>query len=455
MKQVLQKYKTELSKKTLGAKEGCKLSYFTHAMDLNKEEVILFDSLFLEIKKISKEDLDNIKSDNLNRVNKELIQELAIKGMLISRNFTLSDLIKPLKKIFSATAFNNLYLIPSSSCNLRCKHCYVETYNSNFSSNLSMSREETKNAIDLFFRLSAHGLRERTSDIKKITFFGGEPLLNVDLLCFSVGYIRKNYGQKHAIIIVTNGTLLNKELIDFFKKNNVQLVVSLDGPKEINRAYRDNMHYDKIIANLKYLSDISCNFSISCTLNPINYSEILEILEWFREEIKPKGIDLNLPLPPLSNELKISDLTDLMWKSFLWGEKIGLHINPVATKLLCLKNKIFYYDDCGQNGGQLDFFPNNRVGVCHAMETNKTFTEAISKYDYREITSNENFQKWNDCNCLNKEDCLSCIALGLCGGGCKFNNLVKKSDIWINDEDYCYYQKEITIRLLRYLYGKR
>ncbi len=456
MKEVLEKYKNEISKKTLRGKGKLKFNYFIHIIDLNKEEVLLFNSLFLESKKISKKKLNDIKHNKLNKIDNELIQDLIGRGILVNQCFKFFDLTKTLESIFSAWAFNNLYLIPSSACNLRCKYCYVKNYNSGFNNNiLLMTKKEAKSAIDLFFELSANGLKERTSDVKKITFFGGEPLVNISLLYFALKYIRSKYGQAHTIIIVTNGTLLNKKLINYLRDVNVKLVVSLDGPKEINKSYRDSKYYDKIIASLKYLSNISYNFSISCTMNPANSSKIIKILKWFKKEISPNGIDLNLPLPPLTKELKISDCIDLMWEGFLWGEKESLPVNPIFTKLLCLNNKTFYYDECGQGGGQIAFFPNKKVSVCHAMETNQIFTKRINEYNVRKIIDNKCFDEWNRCNCLNREDCLRCIAFGLCGGGCKFNNLVKKNNICINDEDYCRYQREITKRLLIYSYEKK
>lgn len=122
----------------------------------------------------------------------------------------------------------------SNDCNLRCKYCYANGGNYNQSRNL-MTESTAKAFVDFCI--------ENFEVIEQIAFFGGEPLLNVEImkyicyrfkLCYSKGLISfiPQFG------IITNGTILSSEILLFVKNNISEITISVDGPQKVNDANR-------------------------------------------------------------------------------------------------------------------------------------------------------------------------------------------------------------------------
>ena len=110
------------------------------------------------------------------------------------------------------------FLNLTQKCNLKCKYCFV----------LQQPKEMTlETAIDAVNFYAKNALEEGTEP--SLTLFGGEPMLKYEeIIVPLIKYIRENYGY-YDIGITTNGTLLNREVYEFFKENDVGMLLSLDG----------------------------------------------------------------------------------------------------------------------------------------------------------------------------------------------------------------------------------
>jgi uncharacterized protein len=128
----------------------------------------------------------------------------------------------------------NLILQVTQACNLRCKYCpYSGTYENRRHTELSMPEEIAKKAIDY--------LIDHSSEMPRLAFgfYGGEPFLNFALIKKLTPYIKqKTRGKEYGYFITTNGTVMNDEIIQFLVENDVNLFVSLDGPKEVHDRNR-------------------------------------------------------------------------------------------------------------------------------------------------------------------------------------------------------------------------
>jgi len=150
-----------------------------------------------------------------------------------------------LMEIITNKNLTSLSLLVTLKCNLSCDYCYV------FQKDIFMDFETGKNAID-FFLVSA-------GEEKRITFLGGEPLLNLPLVEKLLDYIeiKKRCSNKKIITLInTNGTILNKKIIDVLSKIDI-IVISFDGIKSSNdlnrRFYSGNGTFDIISKNLNIL----------------------------------------------------------------------------------------------------------------------------------------------------------------------------------------------------------
>lgn len=155
-----------------------------------------------------------------------------------------------------------LFLVTHGCC-LRCEYCFVQQDNRKY-----MSREILLKSVDLLMSSSANHLL--------LQFFGGEPLMTpFKLLKETINYANKKAnreGKSLDIIITTNGVLLNKEKVDFFKKNNVIIEISLDGDEiaqNINRPQQPGFpnSYSLIVKNLPLIfkEKIDCRASMVVT----------------------------------------------------------------------------------------------------------------------------------------------------------------------------------------------
>ena len=187
-------------------------------------------------------------------------------------------------------------------CNLRCGYCIYNDHHPNHRgfSNKSMTFDIAKKSIDYL-------LKNFKRNEFALTFYGGEPLANFSLMHQCIEYVRHHYKSiKLSYGFTTNLTLLTKEMVDYFKTiENMDIVCSLDGPKELHDRYRRYIngngtfevaiHNFKLLLNEFYCPEKKRGLSINCVLTPPYQNEKLKkIRNFFYEELAvPKTITCN------------------------------------------------------------------------------------------------------------------------------------------------------------------
>ncbi|MFQ8697685.1 MAG: thioether cross-link-forming SCIFF peptide maturase, partial [Peptoniphilus harei] len=180
----------------------------------------------------------------------EEIDYLTKEGLLFSEDEHFK-----LPKYNPQNVVKALCLHVAHDCNLRCKYCFASQ--GDFKGDRSLMTFETgKKALD--FLLQNSGNRRNL----EVDFFGGEPLMNFDLVKKLVAYGReeeKKYDKHFRFTITTNGVLLDDEIQDFINENMDNVVLSIDGRKEINDEMRPTTNgkgsYDIIVPKFKELID--------------------------------------------------------------------------------------------------------------------------------------------------------------------------------------------------------
>lgn len=163
-------------------------------------------------------------------------------------------------KTLSEHYLNELVLQVTKQCNLRCKYCaYSGNYYNREHSSSRMRFETARKAIDFYLK------RSDKFDKLSVAFYGGEPLLEFELIKKCVKYILENKGDKKVTFpMTTNGTLLTQEVIEFLVKYDFELMISLDGNKyshDANRQFRNGIgSFDVILSNLEKLRKYDENY---------------------------------------------------------------------------------------------------------------------------------------------------------------------------------------------------
>jgi uncharacterized protein len=166
------------------------------------------------------------------------------KLLVVQENSDSNFLCETRERLKKEETLEIMYLLLSDQCNLSCTYCFEDSpvKSAQFKPTL-MSKEVAKKAIDLFASLTVkYG---ETGKKKIVHLYGGEPLLNYEVVRFTITYMKelKRRGilpPECEAVIVTNGILLKEEMANFFAKHRVTVGVSLDGPQEINDIYKSH-----------------------------------------------------------------------------------------------------------------------------------------------------------------------------------------------------------------------
>ena len=180
----------------------------------------------------------------------------------------------------------NLILQVTQQCNLRCKYCAYSGnyYNRSHTSN-RMDFETAKKAIDFYLK------RSEKADQLALSFYGGEPLLEFELIKKCVSYILQRKGDKKILFtMTTNGTLMTEDVIEFLVKYEFNLMISLDGDKkshDINRRFKTGKgSFDIILENLSRLKAYNEEYYSKVLFNCVisSSSDLENIYRFYSEE---------------------------------------------------------------------------------------------------------------------------------------------------------------------------
>ena len=142
----------------------------------------------------------------------------------------------------TSEGFHQLILEVTQNCNFRCKYCVFNNYNENFRdfAPQNMKWDVAKKAIDY---TKAHS--GKSEEEVSISFYGGEPLINYELIKKVVEYSKKIMPDKKLLFaFTTNLSLMTRDKADFFAKEGFIILCSIDGPQEVHDAYRIDVKGD-------------------------------------------------------------------------------------------------------------------------------------------------------------------------------------------------------------------
>ncbi|WP_294482750.1 thioether cross-link-forming SCIFF peptide maturase [uncultured Ruminococcus sp.] len=338
----------------------------------------------------------------------------------------------------------------SHDCNLRCKYCFASTGDFGVGRKL-MDLETAKRAIDF--------LIEKSGDRKflEVDFFGGEPSLNFDVVMQTVEYARSREaetGKTFRFTTTTNGMHLTDEMIDFINKEMYNVVLSIDGRKEVNDRMRVRVDgtgcYDLITKNFKRLVDKRPNdkdWYVRGTYTKYNldFSEdVVHLHDLGFEQISVEPVMADAKEPYAITE---ADLPRIFKEYEVLAEKIkkireeGKFINffhfmldldqgPCAIKRL---------RGCGCGNEYVAITPDGDIYPCHQFVGIDEYKMG-SLYDGSfNLEMKDEFAK---AHVYNKPECKKCWAKFYCSGGCNANNYIYQHDIHAAHKLSCQIQKK-------------
>ncbi len=285
-----------------------------------------------------------------------------------------------------------LYLLMTDACNLACTYCFVENAMPKGYKFSSMSEKTARLGVDLFISSlkRSHNIKE-----PQIIFYGGEPLTNLTTIEKTLMYIKQlkidsELPDNTSITINTNGTLIDNKALSIFKGvENLNIAISLDGPKEIHdhsRSYHNGSgSYDDIMRGYQLLLEHGIQAGFCCTVTRYNVDHLEEIAKWFTEKLGVKSIGFNILI-------ENKNVTDARGDTALYAQKAaqqivncfryfrerGIYEDRIMRKVNAFVDGYIYYHDCGGCGQQLVVSPDGMIGVCQAASGRSVATHMPS-----------------------------------------------------------------------------
>lgn len=332
-------------------------------------------------------------------------------------------------------------------CNLRCRYCFADE-GAYHSRREFMSLETAKKAID--FLIENSGNRK----ILETDFFGGEPLMNFDVVKETVYYAKERAaarGKKFLFTLTTNGLLLKDDIAKFLNEEMENVVLSLDGRKEVHDEVRKTANgkgsFDLVIENLKNFVKIrgDKHYYVRGTFTAKNtdfYKDVLFLADSGFDSISMEPVVTDIKDLEITKELLpvINEGYDKLCDEYLKREAEGkgfnfFHFNVDLEGGPCLAKRV---SACGAGNEYFSVVPNGDIYPCHQFAGDKDFLMG-NVFDGK---LNETIRNKFRNSCLfTREKCGDCFAKFICSGGCSANNYHYNGDI---DKPF-----EITCEMMR------
>ena len=329
-----------------------------------------------------------------------------------------------------------------------------------------MTVETADQAIEFFIRQMKLSDLDSEDANPVVIFYGGEPMVNFPVLVhiaerFNTLRNIEKCVKNVELSMVTNGLLLTEERILKLKELGVSIAISCDGfTDEANNMRVDiggNPVFSRVLKTLDLCKRLGVDVALSVTLSEETIKDTVNILNLVENYgVKSFGFNILMSsdtfvLPESYNEAAAQFIID----EFVELRKKGIYEDRVMRKLDSFAKAQVYYSDCAATaGGQIVVAPNGQVGICHGcLYDKKYFVTSIHDKDF-DATNDPTFIEWSQLTPLNKDECLGCPALGICGGGCPINamHLRPGNTIHSVDERFCVHAKKTLDFFIRDLY---
>jgi uncharacterized protein len=430
------------------------LNGFNIVLDVNSGAVHLVDNVVYDI-------LDDYKTLSNEEIKLKLSHKYSERE--INEGFVEISTLEKEKMLFSEDIFEDvipkvenrnpvvkaLCLHIAHDCNLKCRYCFAEEGEYHGKREL-MSLEVGKKAID--FLIANSGKRKNL----EVDFFGGEPLMNFDVVKGIVEYARsleKEHNKNFRFTITTNGVLLNDEIMEYINANMHNVVLSIDGRKEVNDRMRPRAGgqgtYDTIVPKFQKLADSrnQTDYYVRGTFTRYNLDFAKDVLHLadlgFKQiSVEPVVAEDSEPysireedLPTIFNEYDKLALAIIdRYKKGEWFNFFHFMIDLTGGP--CVVKRMV---GCGSGTEYLSVTPTGDLYPCHQFVGKEEFKMGHVDTGVTRADIRKNFE---GCNVYTKPKCKECWARFYCSGGCVANSFNTHGDLVSPYEIGCEMQRK-------------
>lgn len=403
-------------------------------MDINSGSIHLTDDVTYEVLPLFEEhDEDEICRILSDRFPEPEIRECCkeIRQLIEEGTLFTEDDYEPYIDSFSnrPTVVKALCLHIAHDCNLACRYCFAEEGEYHGGHRELMSLEVGKQALDF---LVEHSGNRRNLEVD---FFGGEPTMNWEVVKELVRYgreLEKDHDKNFRFTLTTNGVLLNEEIMDFCDREMSNVVLSIDGRKEVNDRMRPTRNgkgsYDLILPKFLEFARRRAGKSYyvrgTYTHHNLDFSQdVLHLADLGFDQISVEPVVAG---PECDYALREEDIPKLLSEydnlaaEMIRRKKEGKGFNFFHFMIdleggPCVAKRL---SGCGSGTEYLAVTPWGDLYPCHQFVGN----EAFSLGNVRDgIQRTDLVDEFRALNVYAKEDCKNCFVRFYCSGGCAAN----------------------------------
>lgn len=337
------------------------------------------------------------------------------------------------------------WLMLTNQCSLRCRYCFT----TDFPRNQHMKKEVIRSTVELAI---LHGLRDSRGRSRKLVFFGGEPLLQMDLIRWAVYYAeerKSSTGISFEYMISTNGTELQTSHIKFFKEFDFKVQISLDGPAEIHDQVRIDKYnrgsWERTVSSFYKINDAGLRYPPQVRTTLSHYSpSLLDLLSFYESMRIPVVVvkpDFNIGISggdmfhnwcqeQLPDIEKIADRIIALRHS-------GITIHPFLQMARRYSQKRKNRSYCDSGFSAVSIAQDGAVYPCHRFINNMNYRLAGSP---REI-SDEILHRFQSRSAGQNRHCRNCSIQWICGGGCPATSISSGKEWGEPTSEWCEYKQ--------------
>lgn len=347
----------------------------------------------------------------------------------------------------------HLVLQTTYACNLKCRYCFVREHYTTKKNMLSF--DDAQRAINNY-----QDSNKRCS----ISFFGGEPLLNWEVIKRASDYVfQRTNGNAHCHI-TSNGTLVTEEIAEYCAEKRFSWIISVDGPEDMHNANRPYCKVEKGSSHADTLQGLEKivnaykkrwgdNYEMPITLRATydqHNPQVLESLKYlndlmykgFAGHVSVESSSLgegctksNTKLESLTNEELYALLGEKYWEAADWflqeireGRKPSFHHFEMPLQRLYDRDPAF--TECGASKGYLSVGPGGKISACHRENLAEigTLNHGVDPVQQA---------KWLDNRYFVRTTCNTCWRRNACGGGCRHDSLQDGNPISVPCRQEC------------------
>lgn len=342
-------------------------------------------------------------------------------------------------KVKTPADYTLLTVLPTNKCNFGCSYCYAAAGRDSSSINLP----RLKKVIDYFFDSKPSGFRRPLT----ISFMGGgEPLMAFEIVRKAVDYARREAKQKMKklnIRIISNGSLVDQEFIDFCKAQNVEVSVSFDVIEEVQNKQRSQ--YKEVVNKLYALCEAGVSVQINTTITPLNAEQMPAMLETIHErwpEVRAvmfEPVSGRVGLDNAQLEAFLTKYEQGFMTCLRRADAYGMSLTSFAYL-----RTVFPLDRACP--GELCLTSHGDISGCYCVGSPKAPLYENTKYG--EVNEHglefdlDRYDKLMRENVYSLPECVDCDVKWNCGGGCYYQR-------HLFDADYRKIQCEFTRRFVK------